>query len=73
MLYLQYLDQVIWTPKTKHLMGYAIPHYVYTESPFFKLLSFKQKISFKLKKVLQKVFIKRNSDVLHVETEDVKK
>lgn len=61
-----------WTPKTKHLMGYAIPHYVYTESPFFKLLSFKQKISFKLKKVLQKVFIKRNSDVLHVETEDVK-
>ena len=61
-----------WTPKSKHLMGYAIPHYIYTESPFFKLLSFKQKISFKLKKILQKIFIKRNSHVLHVETEDVK-
>ena len=61
-----------WTPKSKHLMGYAIPHYIYTESPFFKLLSVKQKISFKLKKILQKKFIKRNSAVLHVETEDVK-
>jgi glycosyltransferase involved in cell wall biosynthesis len=61
-----------WTPKSKHLMGYAIPHYVYPESPFFRILSFKNSSIFKIKKVLQKIFIKNNSDYYHTETIDVK-
>lgn len=61
-----------WTPKSPHLMGYAIPHYVYTDSPFFKILTLKEKISLQIKKQFHKRFIKKNSKYYHVETEDVR-
>jgi glycosyltransferase involved in cell wall biosynthesis len=62
-----------WTPKKTHLMGYAIPHYVYSESPFFNKLSLKELFLFNMKKYLQFFYIKNNSKYYHVETEDVKR
>ena len=61
-----------WTPQSPHLMGYAIPHYVYTDSPFFKISSLREKFTWGFKKQLHKRFIKKNSNYYHVETEDVR-
>lgn len=61
-----------WTPVSPHLMGYAIPHYVYPESPYFKTLSLKETLKFKVKRLLQRHYIKKNAGYYHVETEDVK-
>ncbi|HPS61830.1 MAG TPA: glycosyltransferase [Bacteroidales bacterium] len=61
-----------WTPRSPHLMGYAIPHYVYPESPYFDLLSRKEKWFFRIKRAIHRYFIKRNAKYFHVETQDVK-
>ncbi len=61
-----------WTPVSPHLMGYAIPHYVYPESPYFRTLTWKETIQFKVKRFLQRHYLKKNADFYHVETEDVK-
>ncbi len=62
-----------WTPASPHLMGYAIPHYVYPESPFFNTLSWKETISLKVKRYLQRYFLRRNAKYYVAETEDVRK
>lgn len=45
-----------WKPKVKHLCGFAIPHLVIPESPFFQQMFFLQKLKFKIKLY----FIKNN-------------
>lgn len=60
-----------WTPSVPHLQGYAYPHYVYPESPLFKMLSFKENLKIKVFKQLHKFFLKRNGDFFVSETEDV--
>ncbi len=61
-----------WRPKSPHLMGYAYPHYVYPESPVFKLLTFKQKVDVMIRKKVHVSQLKRNGDYYVCETEDVK-
>lgn len=56
--------------KVPKIVGYAIPHHIYRESPFFKNLTFWKKIRLFL---LQKIHIslfKKNSDILVFETKD---
>jgi glycosyltransferase involved in cell wall biosynthesis len=60
-----------WKPKAPHLMGYNLPHYIYKDSPFFKLLTFHQKVKWKLKGEVIKYFTKRDAQAYVVQTEDV--
>jgi glycosyltransferase involved in cell wall biosynthesis len=60
-----------WTPKAPHLIGYAYPHYVYPESPLFKVISFKEKTKISLFKKIHLYFLKRNANYFVSETKDV--
>ena len=62
-----------WKPKAPHVMGYNLPHYIYKDSPFFTLLSFKQKLKWKLKGSVIKYFTKRDAQTYVVQTDDVNK
>lgn len=63
----------LWTPKAPHLMGYAYPHYIYHDSPLFKLLSIKEKLIVNLKKFVHIYQLKRNGKFFVCETDDVAK
>jgi glycosyltransferase involved in cell wall biosynthesis len=54
------------------LVGFAIPHIVYPDSPFFNLISTKEKLYFKLLSVFKTYVFKKFSDALVFETENAK-
>lgn len=60
-----------WTPKSPHLIGYAVPHYVYPEYYKKIKLSFKDRQLFLLKKYLYLYLFKKNGDFYYTETKDV--
>jgi glycosyltransferase involved in cell wall biosynthesis len=41
-----------WKPKSPHLCGFAKPHYVYKDSPYFKSLCFRDLFFLKLKEII---------------------
>jgi len=61
-----------WTPRAPHLMGFAMPHFVYTDSPFYQVISLKENIIWKLRGIVKMWYCKHNSRFYHVETEDVR-
>lgn len=61
-----------WVPKSKHLMGYAKPHFLYKDSPFFRIISLKEKISVFILKQLFFINLSKQKNFYWVETEDVK-
>ena len=63
---------VYWTPKAKHIMGYATPYCIYPENPFFKMVSIKEKLVIELKKKLHYHLCKREADVIILETDDAR-
>lgn len=62
-----------WRPRCKHISGYAKPHYIYKNSPFFKTLSIKEKIKIKLKEIIHLSNINKCCDELITESQDVSK
>ena len=60
-----------WTPKTKHITGFANSYYVYPESPFFDIISPFNKIHIKILKIAHRYFLKRNGQFFICETEDM--
>ena len=60
-----------WRPKVKHIMGFTIPHYVYPESPYFKLIGLKSKWLWEARKTLAKFYFKRDADIIICQTDDV--
>ncbi len=62
-----------WRPKTKHLIGFTIPHYVYPESPYFKIIPLKRKVSWMVRKFLAQYLFKRDADIIVTQTDDVTK
>ncbi len=62
-----------WTPKYPHLIGYAYPHYVYPESPFFNIIPLYDRLLIFLKKIIHVFFLKRNGKYFVCETKDVTK
>ncbi|MCO4293124.1 glycosyltransferase [Solitalea sp. MAHUQ-68] len=62
-----------WTPKTKHLMGYANPWYIYPESVAYKKLKYHQRVLKYFDRKIKTFLIKKNAQFFVVETEDVKK
>lgn len=62
-----------WTPKVPHLIGYAYPHYVYPESPLFRIIPVKEKVKVRIFKKIHLYFLKRNGNYFVSETKDVTK
>ncbi|MCU7618702.1 glycosyltransferase family 4 protein [Chryseobacterium sp. PBS4-4] len=59
--------------KFPKLVGFAIPFIIYPESPFFKKISFKEKLYYKLLTVIKTYSFKKYSDGLIFETENARK
>lgn len=62
-----------WTPKSPHLQGYAYPHYVFPESPFFKKCSIKTKLVINVYKKIHSFFLRRNGKYFVSESNIVNK
>ncbi|MDD3003618.1 glycosyltransferase [Flavobacterium sp.] len=60
-----------WSPKAPHLQGYAYPHYVFPESPYFNIISNSKKITIELYKFIHMFFMKRNGQYFVSESEIV--
>lgn len=63
----------LWRPKVPHVTGYAIPHYIYPDSPFFDQTTMREKIRSLFREWFVIRLLKRNSDMFIVETDDVKR
>lgn len=61
-----------WRPKSPHLMGYNLPHYIYRDSPYFQGISKLRNIKWRLKGAVIKYFVQRDADAYVGQTEDVK-
>ena len=60
-----------WTPNSPHLIGFAYPYIVYSESPYFTNFSLINKLKFNIQKLIHVYFLKRNGNYFVSETEDV--
>lgn len=60
-----------WRPRVPHLCGYARPHYVYPDSPFFKTLTFSQRMKTNIYKWMHLRSFRNDSDMLVAENPDV--
>lgn len=56
----------------KHVVGFARPHIVYSDSPYFNKINFSQYIKLKIKYLILSLIFVFQSSVIIVETEDVK-
>ena len=56
-----------WTPQCPHLSGFAMPHLVIAESPFFKRMSAIKKIQQVLRRKLLTYFFKRSTSLFYSE------
>ena len=63
----------LWRPKSPHLQGYAYPHYVYSDLPIFKNMSFKEKAGVKIRQFFHMREMKHDGNYFVCETEDVSK
>lgn len=62
-----------WTPSAPHLQGYAYPHYIFPESPFFNNISFKERFKIKLSRKIHEFFLKKNGKYFVSESDVVNK
>jgi glycosyltransferase involved in cell wall biosynthesis len=60
-----------WRPIAPHLQGYAQPHYVYPESPYFKKIGFIVKLKWFLYSIIHMYAFKKCGDYFICETNDV--
>lgn len=58
--------------KFPKLVGFAIPYIIYQDSPFFKLISRKEKIYYKILAIIKTYSFKKFSDALVFETENAR-
>lgn len=60
-----------WRPKVKHICGFAYPHYLYKDSPFWNIISWKQKVRFLIVLPLIKYAFQHTVDYFVTENKDV--
>jgi glycosyltransferase involved in cell wall biosynthesis len=60
-----------WQPQAPHVVGYNLPHYIYSESPYFQIIPLHEKLKWTLKGRLLKYFLKKEADAFVVQTDDV--
>lgn len=63
---------VFWRPVAPHVAGFALPTFVYHDSPYFKTVSGYEKIKRRLMNEVRSRFFLRFVDFLVVETEEVR-
>lgn len=56
-----------WIPKCSHVCGFAIPHIVFRDSPFFKLIPFYIRVKYYLKSLIREFCFKYNSQIYFTE------
>ena len=61
----------IWKPSAPHLQGFAYGHYIYTDSPAYKLMSLRERVKRFLMKKAHIFHLKRDGKYFVCETEDV--
>ena len=61
-----------WRPSSPHIIGYNLPHYIYEDSPFWKIAKFSSKLRFSILKFIIRYFFKRDADYYFVQTDDAK-
>ncbi len=61
---------VYWRPKSIHIAGFAMGHYLYPDSPLWRIVSWRYKTLWKLKKYIHGIYLRRDIDVFIVETND---
>lgn len=61
---------VFWRPKAKHVMGFAMGHYLYPDSPYWEQISIISKQIWNLKRKIHFHYFKRDADAFVLETED---
>lgn len=61
---------VYWRPKAKHVMGFAMGHYLYPDSPYWAYVSSFSKLAWLLKRKIHFYYFKRDADVFVLETKD---
>lgn len=59
--------------KLTTVVGFAYGHYIYRDSPYYNIISFKEKIKLFLMRIAHTYFFNKNSDILIFETEDARK
>ena len=62
-----------WIPECPHLQGYAQPHYVYPESPFFQKLNLNKRIKWAVMRVIHINAFKKCGKYFVCETTDISK
>lgn len=65
-----FFGPTVWTPTVKHLMGFAIPHYLYPEYIPISNFSFNDLIAIYIRKIYHRFYLKKNSSFFYTETED---
>ncbi|MGG5905509.1 glycosyltransferase [Sphingobacterium daejeonense] len=58
-----------WTPNSKHITGFANSYYVFPDSPFFKVIGFKDKLRIFLLKLGHRFFLKKNGEYFICKTD----
>lgn len=61
-----------WRPTCPHIIGYNLPHYVYGDSPFWKIARISTKLRFFVLKFLIRYFYINDADYYFVQTNDVR-
>jgi len=60
-----------WRPSVPHLVGFARPHYVYNDSPFFKQIGFIERLFWMFSEIIHMYSFNQHSDSLVTENEHV--
>lgn len=60
-----------WQPKARHVCGFAKPDYIYKDSPYFKQISFFQKLKLKAMEFFHMFDFRNNNECLITENPDV--
>lgn len=61
-----------WRPTCPHIIGYNLPHYVYGDSPFWRIARISTKLRFYALKFLIRYFYINDADYYFVQTNDVR-
>lgn len=60
-----------WRPKSPHLVGFNLAHNVYSDSPFFRVLNWPQRLEWISKRLSTRYFMLRDADAWVVQTDDI--
>lgn len=60
-----------WRPKSPHLVGFNLAHNVYSDSPFFRVLTWPQRFEWISKRLSTRYFMLRDADAWVVQTDDI--